>query len=54
MLELGDLLHTQGRLPEAEQMLSGAIPILRTQPAVIPLARALTDYGNLYLAIADD
>jgi tetratricopeptide (TPR) repeat protein/predicted Ser/Thr protein kinase len=47
MLELGDLLHTQGRLPEAEQMLSGAIPILRTQPATIPLARALTDFGNV-------
>jgi tetratricopeptide (TPR) repeat protein/predicted Ser/Thr protein kinase len=47
MLELGDLLHTQGRLPEAEQMLSGAIPILRAQQAVIPLARALTDFGNV-------
>jgi eukaryotic-like serine/threonine-protein kinase len=47
MLELGDLLHTQGRLLEAEQMLSGAIPILRTQPATLPLARALTDFGNV-------
>ena len=47
MLELGDLLHTQGRLVEAEEMLSGAIPILRTQPATLPLARALTDFGNV-------
>ena len=48
MLELGDLLHTLGRLPEAERMLSDAIPILRTQPsATVPLARALTDFGNV-------
>ena len=47
MLELGDLLHSQGRLAEAEQMLSGAIPILRGQTAPLPLARALTDFGNV-------
>jgi serine/threonine-protein kinase len=45
-LELGDLLHTQGRLAEAEEMLAGAIPILRKQQAPLPLARALTDFGN--------
>jgi eukaryotic-like serine/threonine-protein kinase len=47
MLELGDLLHSLGRLAEAEQMLGGAIPILRGQPAPLPLARALTDFGNV-------
>jgi tetratricopeptide (TPR) repeat protein/predicted Ser/Thr protein kinase len=47
MLELGDLLHTQGRLSEAERMLGDAIPILRAQPATLPLARALTDFGNV-------
>jgi tetratricopeptide (TPR) repeat protein len=39
-------LHTQGRLAEAEEMLAGAIPILRKQQAPLPLARALTDFGN--------
>jgi tetratricopeptide (TPR) repeat protein len=47
MLDLGDLLHTLGRLPEAEQMFAAAIPILREQAATMPLARALTDYGNV-------
>jgi tetratricopeptide (TPR) repeat protein len=47
MLELGDLLHSQGRLQEAERILGDAIPILRTQPATVPLARALTDFGNV-------
>jgi tetratricopeptide (TPR) repeat protein len=47
MLDLGDLLHTLGRLGEAEQMFAKAIPILRTQASTVPLARALTDYGNV-------
>jgi eukaryotic-like serine/threonine-protein kinase len=47
MLDLGDLLHTLGRLPEAEQMFGDAVPILRKEAATIPLARALTDYGNV-------
>jgi serine/threonine-protein kinase len=47
MLDLGDLLHTLGRLPEAEQMFARAMPILREQKAIVPLARALTDYGNV-------
>ena len=47
-MQLGDILHTVGRLPEAEAELRGALPQLR-KPGAAPLALAtcLRDLGNV-------
>lgn len=47
-LQLGDILHTVGRLPEAEAELRGALVHLRSAGAEAdPLATGLRDLGNV-------